>query len=77
MKRAMKWLGKRLEICFGVLLVALLLPLLAFAVFVLRGVLFVAAIIALAVSVVLYCSYPRFRHWADQIGHPSPRLRVR
>lgn len=77
MKRAFKWLGKQLEFCFGVLLIALLLPLLAFALFVLRGVLVIAAIVALGTSVVLYCIFPRFRHRVDQIGHPVPRLRVR
>jgi hypothetical protein len=71
------WLGRRLEFCLGVLLVALLLPVLAFVVVVLRGVLFVAAIVGLAAAVLLYCAYPRFRHRVDQLGHPTPRLRVR
>lgn len=77
MKRGWKCLGRRLEFCLGVLLVALLLPVLAFAIVVLRGVLFVGAILGLVGSLVLYCTYPRFRHWADRIGHPTPRLRVR
>ncbi len=77
MKRSVKWLGERLEFCLGVLLVALLLPLLAFVLVVLRSVLFVAAILGLSVSVLLYCTYPRFRHWAEHIAHPGPRLRVR
>lgn len=77
MKRAFKWIGNRLEFCLGVLLVALLLPLLALAVVVLRGVLLVAAIAGLAISAILYCSSARFRHWAGRLGHPAPRLRVR
>ena len=66
-----------LEICLAILLIAVLLPVLAFAMIVLRGALLLGAIAGLAVSVVLYCAYPRFRHWVDQIGHPVPRLRVR
>jgi hypothetical protein len=77
MKRGVKWLENRLEFCLGVLLVVLLLPLLALAVVVLRGVLFVAAIAALIAAALLYGIYPRFRHWADQLGHAPPRLRVR
>ena len=44
---------------------------------VLRSVLFVTAILGLSVSVLLYCTYPRFRHWAEHIAHPGPRLKVR
>jgi hypothetical protein len=77
MTHAFKWVGKRLEFCLAVLAVALLLPLLAFAVVVLRGLVVIAAIVVLGVAAVLYGTYPRFRHWADQLGHPAPRLRVR
>ena len=77
MKRAFKWIGHRLEFCLGVLLVALLLPLLALAVVVLRGVLLVAAVVGLAVSAIVYCSSARFRRWVGRLGHPTPRLRVR
>ena len=77
MKRALRWLRKSFEICLGVLIIALLLPLLAVAVFLLRGLLLVGGIIALGAAGLLYCTYPRFRHWADRIGHPVPRLRVR
>lgn len=66
-----------IEICLAVVLIALLLPLLAFALIVMRGVFLLLAMGGLAVSAVLYCTYPRFRHRVDQLGHPTPRLKVR
>lgn len=76
MTRAWKCLEKGLECCGGLLIVAVSLPLLALALFVLRGVLMVAAVAAVVTTLVLYCAYPRFRHWADQMCRPT-KLKVR
>jgi len=59
-----EWLG------IFILLVAAL-PLLAVGAWVLRAVLLVAGIIAVASGCITYCVYPRFRHWADHWIHPT------
>ena len=47
-------------------LVLAALPLLAEGAWMLRVVLVIAAVTALVSGCVLYCIYPRFRHWASQ-----------
>ena len=72
MKRAWNRVGRGLELCGTMLLVVVSLPLIAIAAFLIRGVLLVAALAAIAGCIALFCVSPRFRHWA---GHRSAHIR--
>jgi len=59
-----QWLGV-------LILVVATLPLLAVGAWFLRGLLLIAAVAALVSGCALYCVYPRFRHWAHHVTHPT------
>jgi len=76
MKRPWSWFGRGIEWCGAVLLVAAGLPLIALALFLLRGVLLVAALLGIVSVAALYCAYPRFRHWAIAHTRRARPMRV-
>jgi hypothetical protein len=71
MREARRWLRTGLEYCGVFVLVAVVLPCMALAMFVLRGVLLVAAIVAIVGAAVLHCTSRRFRCWAIGDGDPA------
>jgi predicted membrane channel-forming protein YqfA (hemolysin III family) len=78
MRQARRWFRTGLEYCGVFVLVAVVLPCVALAGFLLRGVLLVAAIVAIVGAAVLLCVSSRFRDWAARTvcgatdpAHPS------
>lgn len=65
MKRNWKPIGASLEWCGTLCLVAVTLPVLAVAAFILRGLLLAAALTALVAGAFVYWLNPRFRAWVD------------
>lgn len=63
MREARRWLRTGLEYCGVFVLVAVVLPCVALGAFLLRGVLLVAAILAIVAAGVLHCASHRFRCW--------------
>ncbi len=66
MREARRWFRTGLEYCGVFVLVAVVLPCMALAVFLLRGVLLVAAIVAIVGAAILHCSSRRFRCWLTE-----------
>jgi hypothetical protein len=76
MKRPWSWFEKGIGWCGAFLLVAASLPFIALALFLLRGVLLVAALFGIVGVGALYCAHSRFRHWADAHTRRTRPMRV-
>jgi hypothetical protein len=76
MRQARRWFRTGLEFCCVFVLVAVVLPCVALAFFLLRGALLVAGLVAIVGGVVLHCVSPRFRCWVcgavERIGLSDP-----
>lgn len=66
MSEARRWFRTGLEYCGVFVLVAVVLPCMALAAFLLRGVLLIAAIVAIVGAAILHCSSRRFRCWLSE-----------
>lgn len=68
MREARRWFRTGLEYCGVFVLVAVVLPCMALAFFLLRGVLLVAAITAVVGAGILHCTSRRFRCWFTDVA---------
>ena len=74
MKRIMKSIGTGLQWCGTLCLVAIALPLIAVAEFIVRGLLLALAGTGILIGLFFYWLNPRFRMWVDHRVNPRGTL---